>query len=127
MSALKFELGVLTPEGKMLLRDFDYHQVVKSIAWLKKMNTGGSEIYIRPKGSVGIILMDDIDLGVLKLLKDNSLSPACVVETSPQNLQAWIRFSVKPVSEQTATAVAQFLAHKYNADLTRLTGDTLAA
>jgi hypothetical protein len=43
-------------------------------------------------------------------------SPCAVVETSPGNLQAWIRVSTQPLPAWVATVIARHLAHLYRAD-----------
>ena len=59
----RFEVGVRDSEtGRMLMREWSSADVEKSISWLKHMNGQGNDIYIRPEGSQGIVLIDDLVL-----------------------------------------------------------------
>lgn len=113
----EYEVGLLSTEtGQMKPRVYDRAAVLKSVQWLKQQNSSGHHIYIRPKGSVGLLLMDDIGLGTLNQLEADGFKPAAVIETSPMNYQGWIRVSVAPIPEELATRAAKLLAKRYNAD-----------
>jgi hypothetical protein len=113
-----YEVGLLNIEsGKMIPRVYQHASVLKAVHWLKSKNAEGHHIYIRPQGSVGLILMDDIGLGTLNRLEADGYKPAAQVETSPSNYQAWIRVSEDPIPEALATKAARILAEDYGADL----------
>jgi hypothetical protein len=44
------------------------------------------------------------------------MNPACVVETSPQNFQAWVSLGMEPMPKDQRKIVAKTLAHEFNAD-----------
>lgn len=112
-----YEVGLLNvASGKMIPRVYSQAAVLKSVGWLKGKNAEGHHIYIRPQGSVGLILMDDIGLGTIGRLEQDGFKPAAVIETSPSNYQAWIRVSEEPIPEALATKAARILAEKYQAD-----------
>jgi len=81
------------------------------------MNAAGNDIYIRPAGSVGLVLVDDLKAHALAQLKRDGLAPAVVVETSPANYQAWLRVSQEPIPPEQATAAARILATRYGGDI----------
>lgn len=89
---------------------------MKKIQWLKRMNAQGQDIYIRPDGSVGLILLDDLDQAAVVRLKHDGLAPAVVVETSPGNYQAWVRVSQQPIASEQASMVAKILAERCGGD-----------
>jgi len=112
----QYEIGILRTNGAMLLREWSKKQLLLSVGWLKRENSGGSNIYIRPKGSQGLILVDDLNQANIKKLCSNGLAPACEIETSPLNFQVWIRVCFDGLSESTATQCARYLADQYEGD-----------
>jgi hypothetical protein len=110
------DTGEIKTSGRMMQRTWSRDQLEKNAAFLKRMNAQGNDIYIRPAGSQGLVLVDDLDLAKLKRLEQDGLKPAAVVQTSPMNYQAWIRLSDQPMTEQEATAAAKILAARYGGD-----------
>src|SRR5207248_5467419 len=98
------------------LRTWTVAELERSIPWLKRVNALGCHIYIRPEGSVGLIMMDDLDTAAIVRLKQDGLTPALVVETSPGNYQAWLRVSQQPIAPEQATMVARILVERYGGD-----------
>lgn len=83
-----FEFGVRSEEtGKMMIRTWTRQKAVSSIRWLRFKNIRGHHIYLRPQGSSGVVLIDDISLGLLPKLEEDGVEAACIVETSPLNYQ----------------------------------------
>ena len=117
MGCASYEVGVLdAPQGQMLLRAWTVADLERGTPWLKRMNAQGHDIYVRPEGSVGLILMDDLDQATVIRLNHDGLAPAVVVETSPGNYQAWLRVSPQPIAPEQATMVARILAERYGGD-----------
>lgn len=119
MNCKSFEVGIRHPDGRMMTRTWSDAEVLKSISWLKRENAKGSDIYVRPAGqkNQGLILVDDLDKSRLERMKTQGVEPAAVVETSPQNYQAWIRLTRKPLEPRAATTVSRKLAKHFDADL----------
>lgn len=130
MGCLNYEVGIgpvydsngqkLLKKGGdevFLIRAWGSDVVLKSVAWLKQNNMRGSNIYIRPAGSQGLLLMDDLSITTLQTIESDGVLAACVVETSPLNYQAWIRVSDKPIDTNLATATSRVLAERYRTDL----------
>lgn len=97
MGSELFELGLFKPAppgaqnwAEMLLRTWDLTTVVESIPWLKFQNVDGRNIYIRPKGEHALSLVDDLTPQALEQMKHSGFTPAVIVETSPENFQAWL-------------------------------------
>jgi hypothetical protein len=118
MGCEQFEIGLRDPlEGTMISRRWSTSELEQGLGWLKWQNVRGRDIYIRPAGSVGLILLDDLGSDVITCLKHDGFPPAVVVETSPANFQAWVRISAEPLPPDLATAAARILAEVYGGDL----------
>lgn len=117
MKAESYEVGIRDQKtGKMMQRTWNREEIEKSLDWLKRMNVRGNDIYIRPQGSQGLILVDDLTLGSLQRMEADGCKPAVIVQTSPMNYQAWVRVSEQPISQEEATAAAKILAERYGGD-----------
>ena len=118
MSCERYDVGIRDAgNGKMMNRAWTGDEVLQNIAWLKRMNARGADIYVRPAEDVshGLVLLDDLDADGLAALKRDGLAPAAVLETSPDNYQAWIRVGQALPPDQRG-ALARFLARDYDAD-----------
>src|SRR5258706_18469 len=79
----QFEVGIRDSQtGKMMMREWSSEEVKKSIPWLKHMNGLGHDIYIRPHGSQGVVLVDDLKADELARMRRDGYEPAVVTETS---------------------------------------------
>ena len=120
MGADTFEIGIRDRQGRMLIRTWDRAKVLDSLAWLKRENAKGADIYVRPDGgfqqSSGLVLVDDVDSAALARMKRDGFAPASVTETSPGNFQAWVRLHPDPLPPAVATAAAAELARRYGGD-----------
>lgn len=93
-----------------------------TVRFLRIRNREGCDVYIQPfaaDGNAGYILLDldHTKLAVLETMRTNGHEPCVVLQTSPGNLQAWVRVSPTPLQPAVATAIARQLAHTYAADL----------
>ena len=117
MGCALYEVGLLDrARDAMLDRVWDAARVEASIAWLKRQNAGGDDIYIRPRGSVGLLFVDDLAAAAVARLRAEGLAPAVLVESSPGNFQAWVRVAVAPIAPILASAAARELAVRYGGD-----------
>ncbi len=117
MTCALYEVGLLDrARDAMLDRVWDAARVEASIAWLKRQNAGGDDIYIRPKGSVGLLFVDDLAAAAVARLRAEGLAPAVLVESSPGNFQAWVRVAMAPIAPALASAAARELAVRYGGD-----------
>jgi hypothetical protein len=116
MDCTTYDVGIRDTFGKMMSRIWKEETLLKSISFLKKVNFDGADIYIRPTESEGLILVDDLGLGTLARMDADSCNPAAVIQTSPQNYQAWVRVSRESLDTGVATQVAKLLAQRYGGD-----------
>mgnify|MGYP001028594740 CR=1 FL=1 len=113
-----YEIGIKNSDGKMMTRHWSKTETLKSVNWLKRENAKGADIYVRPAGdkNQGIILLDDLNQKQINEMKAKGYEPAVVVETSPQNHQAWVRLSQQPIEPELATGISKAMAGHFDAD-----------
>jgi len=116
MDARRYEVGIKRANGHMIPRVLTAGRLLGQVAWLAQENRQGADIFIRPEGSMGLILVDDLDGGALERMVSDGLAPVIVVETSPCNHQAWVRVSPTPIKPMLATMTARLLAERYDGD-----------
>src|ERR1700719_3982335 len=86
-----FDIGVLRPEGRMLLREaWTVRQIEEAIQRLRRENARGAHIFVRPHGTHSLSLVDDLNAQAIGRMTDARFEPAVVIETSPGNFQAWL-------------------------------------
>jgi hypothetical protein len=90
-------------------------EIEMAIKWLRHENGKGAHIYIRPAGTHSLSLIDDLSAEVIERMKAEGFEPAVVVETSPNNFQAWLNHG--QVLEATmSTRAAKQLAERFGGD-----------
>lgn len=115
MAATGYKVGVL--EGRrMRIVIGGPDEVARRSGWLQARNARGAHIYVRPAGSVGLLLVDDLTAKMVARMREDGAAPAVVVETSPHNYQVWIRVADGQLDPPVATAVARLLAARYRGD-----------
>jgi len=92
-----------------------------TVRFLRARNREGCDVYLQPYAedrNPGYILadLDRADPTVLHTMRANGHEPCVALQTSPGNLQAWVRVSPVPLEPAVATAVARQLARTYCAD-----------
>ena len=92
--------------GQMMNREWSRAEVEQSAAWLKRMNAKGNDIYIRPAGEHGLVLVDDLTADKLASMNKDGFQSAARIETSPGNFQAWVKLSDKPLSADVRRVAA---------------------
>lgn len=127
MGCALFEVGMLNPNyqdketgeiaERMELRTWSKETLLQdeTIAHLKLKNLMGCNIYIRPAGEHGLTLIDDLTGPAVERMKAEGFQPAAVVETSPQNFQAWMSHGER-LPKDVSTAAARLFAAKFDGD-----------
>jgi hypothetical protein len=82
---------------------------------LRYENCNGRNIYIRPSGEHNLSLVDDLTQYGVAWMRRSGFAPALVVETSPDNFQAWLKHPRK-LDKEVGTAAARALAVQFGAD-----------
>lgn len=95
--------------------------IAASLEGAAAANARGANIFVRVReasGHPGVLILDDLDATALQRMCDTGWSPTAVVETSPENYQAWAR--LVPVgatmSRDIATAVLRRLVPMFGSD-----------
>jgi hypothetical protein len=122
-----FEIGMFNPAyqdkqtgeigERMELRTWSKGTLLKdeTVAHLKLKNMKGCNIYIRPAGEHGLTLVDDLKASTIEQMKKAGFQPAAVVETSPNNYQAWLKHG-QALPKNVSTAAARLCAEKFEGD-----------
>lgn len=116
-----FEVGLYKPEAAevgravMIPRTWDSATLMRSIPWMQRQNADGRNIYLRPQGQHDLSLIDDLSAEAVQRLKREGFAPAVVVETSPQNFQAWLKHPDR-LPREVSTLAARRLAESFGGD-----------
>jgi len=120
MGSELLEVGLYDPDAGarhsvMIPRVWDAGTIIRSVPWLRHQNREGRNIYIRPKGEHDLSMVDDLTAEAISAMKQTGFNPAVIVETSPDNFQAWLKHPGR-LSKEVSTAAARALAEKFGGD-----------
>jgi hypothetical protein len=116
MGCERFDIGIKRDAGEMILREGQGAvEIEKTIKWLRHENAKGAHIYVRPAGAHSLSLLDDLSLVAIERMKAEGFEPAVVVETSPDNFQAWLNHG-QVLDAPASTRAAKQLAERFGAD-----------
>lgn len=79
------------------------------MAWLKRMYAHGYDVWIRPEGEHGLVLLAGLSPIDLQRLREHDFNPAAVLETGREQYQAWLQLSQQPLEVQMRRWAAQGL------------------
>ena len=116
LPATGYDLGILTSERMERMEALPAARLLHMLRYLKFRNTHGAHIFLRPTGESAYTLLDDLSPATLARLPADGFAPAAVVETSPGNLQAWLRHNAT-MSKELGTIAARLLAQRFGTDL----------
>jgi hypothetical protein len=112
-----FEIGVLRMDGRMLLRSgWSSDHIDAALAWLRRENALGAQIFVRPHGTHALSLIDDLNAEAISRMTDAGFQPAAVVETSPDNFQVWLNHGRILFDRTFSTQAAKELARRFGGD-----------
>jgi hypothetical protein len=112
-----FEIGVLRMDGRMLLRSgWSADQIDAAVAWLRRENARGAQIFVRPHGTHALSLVDDLSAETIPRMTDAGFQPAVVIETSPCNFQVWLNHGPILIDRTFSTQAAKELARRFGGD-----------
>ena len=90
-------------------------EIEEAIKWLRHENAKGAHIYVRPAGLHSLSLIDDLSAEAIERMKTEGFTPAVVVETSPNNFQAWLNHG-QVLDAATSTRAAKQLVERFGGD-----------
>jgi len=112
-----FEIGILRPDGLMLLRSrWSAAQIDAALGWLRRENARGAYIFVRPHGAHALSLIDDLSAEAVARMTDGGFQPAVVIETSPGNFQVWLNHGRILFDRTFSTHAAKELARRFGGD-----------
>jgi len=101
----------------MLLRSgWSVDQIDAALAWLKRENAQGAQIFVRPYGTHALSLVDDLSAETIPGMTDAGFQPAALVETSPGNFQVWLNHGGTLFDRALSTRAAKELARRFGGD-----------
>jgi len=116
MRADLFEIGIFdSASSTMLNRVWDRENLRHSMGWLKHENADGKNIYVRPRAEHQLSMVDDLRRDTVQQMFDTGYAPSVVIETSPDNYQAWLNHG-KILDREHSTAAARALAERFGGD-----------
>ena len=92
----------------------DPDKLLQEVRFYQAKNTVGYNIYFRPVG-YQYVLLDDLSRDALPELA--KLIPCLLIETSPNNYQAWLRLQNIPQEKEQAHQICKELATLLSADM----------
>ena len=117
MASDYFDLGILRPDGRMLLREaWSSRQIEQAIQQLKRENARGAHIFLRPHGAHALSLVDDLGVEAIARMWDAEFQPALVVETSTRNFQVWLNHR-RTLDRSMSSSAAKEIAMRFGGDL----------
>ena len=74
-----------TKQGRQEERHWSKADVAQSMAWLKRMNALGYDVWIRPDGDHGLVLLGGLKKKDVQTLRERGFTPAVVVAPGLSN------------------------------------------
>ena len=112
-----FDIGILRPDGRMLLREaWTVSQIEEAIKRLRRENAHGAHIFVRLHGAHALSLIDDLSAETIQRMTDAGFQPAVATETSPGNFQAWLNHGRILFDRTFSTQAAKELARRFGGD-----------
>jgi hypothetical protein len=100
MGAARYKVVLVDSRNKKeQSREWSAAELVRSVAWLKRMNARGHDVSIAPAGEHGLVLLDGLREDMLAAMSDKGFEPAATMQTGPGHYQAWIKLSDRPLSD----------------------------
>lgn len=120
MGAAEYQLGLLKYDDDDLPMKTRVYSAEKlsdpnTIRYLRLENSQDRNINIVPHGLHSLTLLDDVTIATIARMKDEGFQPAVVVETSPNNFQAWLQHG-QVLPELESSIAARLLAQRFEAD-----------
>ena len=93
---------------------YTHNQLLRSVRFLAAKNKQGYHIYCRPVG-YQYVLLDDLCQSSLSELA--RFKPCLLLESSPDNYQAWLKLKEAPTNREQAVDICQVVTKHLGADM----------
>jgi hypothetical protein len=121
MACRGYRIGIFDRANKtMAIREpLAKEEVLRIVPILKRENAAGKDIFISPCRSEerALVLIDDVAPSRIEEMKRRRVAPACVVETSPENCQAWVSLGPEPMRSGQRKMMARVFAEEFGGDM----------
>jgi hypothetical protein len=120
MDALEYKIGIFNRSCNFMeiKNNQNMEKIFKLVQWLKFKNLKGHDIFIAPDNDTkrALILVDDLKSPNIEDMYKRGVNPACVVETSPYNYQAWVSLGNFQMIDSHKKIVSSILAKEFHGD-----------
>jgi hypothetical protein len=114
MGAERYEVVIVNARtGRQTNREWQEYELLKGVAWLKRMNAQGSDIYLRPLVGPELILADSLSAETLSDMHRHGFEPTLAIATSPGRFQAWMKLSDQQLPKEVRKQVISGLGRVF--------------
>jgi hypothetical protein len=99
--------------GATIKREWSRAEMLRSVAWLKRMNARGNNIYVKPNGEHSLALLDSLKAENLVSMRSKGIAPAISVEVTSNEFQTWVKLSDRALPERVRRLAESGLAHAF--------------
>ena len=99
MGAARYKVMLVDAKRKTLWREWGEAELVRSVAWLKRMNARGHDVFVAPAGDHGLVLLDGLQKAALTAMNAKGFEPAATIQTAPGRYQAWVKLSDRAMTD----------------------------
>jgi hypothetical protein len=99
--------------GKIQTRSWNKAELLKSIAWLKRMNARGNDIRVQPDEGHALVLLEALNQESLATMGRSGFELAVTVETRQGVFQAWIKLAARAATEKALLGASEGLARRF--------------
>ena len=116
LQSAMLDIGVFDMDNdSMRIRKTSVDGFARLLPWLRWANSNGLHIYVRPSGEHQMTLVDDLTADGVVQMQAEGFEPSFLVETSPDNFQAWLN-NGQVLGHEVSTRVAQLIAARFGGD-----------
>jgi hypothetical protein len=120
MNSKMYDIGILDRSNNRMINLYNKNieYINTKIPLLKYKNINNHDIFVRPSKILNkaIILVDDINLDTVNTMVTDGVNPACIINTSPNNYQAWISLGDDLMFPKLKKLISQNFVKLYDAD-----------
>jgi hypothetical protein len=109
--------------GGTIKREWTKAEMLRSVAWLKRMNARGNNVYVRPSGAHALVLLASLRTEHLNSMRSKGFAPAISIEVTGKEFQAWVKLSDRTLPEPVRRLTQARLVSGLVGEETQVVGD----
>jgi hypothetical protein len=109
-----FEILLRDGRGPAVRHVWSAAQLLHAIARLQLANAQGADVFLRPAGEHGLVLVRGLDANGIDRLTRDGFAPAATVAVGAGRFEAWVKLSQGPLPQEVRRAAAAGLARRCN-------------